>query len=146
MGIPTFDQMMRPVLELGTREPVSRKSATAAMEEHFGMSAEERAARIPSGHATYVRHRVGWAMTDLLKAGLWRSAARRFIAPHPRESRFFSGIRAASQWPTSAHLPAFQAWKRTFGTKNDNEPEDDEVQRVEKTDAARKGGRSSRRR
>ena len=133
MAIPTFDQMMRPVLELATREPVSRKSATAAMEEHFDLTQEERAARIPSGYTTYVRHRVGWAMTDLHKAGLLEKCAPKMYRATLEGVAFLqrhsSGITVADL----NTLPAFQAWKKTFGTKTDTEPESGAVEQVEKT-------------
>ena len=40
------------------------------MAESFRLTPEERLQRIPSGAATYLRNRVGWAMTYLTKAGL----------------------------------------------------------------------------
>lgn len=133
MAIPTFDRMLQPILALATREPISRKTATLAMEAHFSLSEEERAARIPSGQATYVRHRVGWAMTDLLKAELLEKCGPRmyratqegviFLQRHPN-------FIAVADLDT---LPAFQAWRKTFGTKTDTTPKPVSPSEVETT-------------
>jgi hypothetical protein len=49
LAIPTFDQMLRPLLDLAAREPLTRSSGTAAMNAYFKLAAEEQEARIPSG-------------------------------------------------------------------------------------------------
>src|SRR5689334_8259991 len=92
MAIPTFDKFLRPILELAQSD-ITRLSATAAMGEHFGLTPEERTSRLPSGRATYVRNRVGWAMTFLTKGCLIAKVApktyrvtdagRQFLKTHP---------------------------------------------------------------
>ena len=119
MPIPTFDKMLRPLLKLATTEPITRRSATDAMATHFNLTEDERNARIPSGKTTFVHHRVGWAMTDLTKAGLIEKCrpktyqataqAGAFLQMHPDE------ITVANL----DTLPAFREWKKTFGTKAD---------------------------
>ena len=69
MAIPTFDQMLRPILALACEREITRRDMRPAMEEHFNLSPEDRAASIRSGE-TYVNNRTGWAMTFLTKAGL----------------------------------------------------------------------------
>ncbi len=76
MAIPTFEMMLRPILAMATQESITRIGVTAAMEDHFNLSQEEREARIQTG-ATYVRNRAGWAMTFLTKAGLIEKVASR---------------------------------------------------------------------
>lgn len=70
MSIPTYDQLLRPVLELSTREAITRRSATTAMTKEFCLTEEEAKSRIPSGSATYIANRTGWAMSHLTKGGL----------------------------------------------------------------------------
>ncbi len=70
MTIPTYDLMMRPILELAAREGITRASIETNMAEHFRLSPAERAQMIPSGHSRLVQNRAGWAMTYLTKAGL----------------------------------------------------------------------------
>lgn len=75
MAVPTFDQMLRPILELSAREAITRQSATAAVMEFFNLTEEERQETIASG-ATKVGNRAGWAMSHLGKAGLISKVAK----------------------------------------------------------------------
>src|SRR5947199_9794209 len=70
MNVPKLDTMLRPILALSVDAPITRVSATESMALHFGLSAEDRQVRIPSGKSTYVRNRTGCAMTFLTKGGL----------------------------------------------------------------------------
>lgn len=70
MPIPTYDQMLHPLLELAAKHDLTRRKAEAAMGEHFQLTDDERAQRIPSGASTYVGNRAGWAMTFLTKGKL----------------------------------------------------------------------------
>jgi restriction system protein len=97
MAIPSFDKMFRPVLELATREQISRRTANDAMIAHFKLSPEESEQKLPSGNSTVVSNRTGWAMTFLTKAGLITKIAPRmyrasaiaadFLAQHPERIR-----------------------------------------------------------
>ena len=86
--IPTFDKMLDPLLAIAAKEPLTRRTATTAMQQQFNLTEEERNARIPSGQSTVVGNRAGWAMTFLTKAGLScggekaknNNAARRNVA------------------------------------------------------------------
>ena len=93
MAIPTFDQMLRPILALAGVQTITRRIAGTAMEEQFHLTQAERDARIPSGSSTYVHNRAGWAMTFLTKGGLISKVApktyaitepgRSFLDAHP---------------------------------------------------------------
>jgi restriction system protein len=93
MAIPTYDKLLRPLLETATREPITRRTATEAMSQLFSLTPEERENRIPSGGDTYIRNRTGWAITFLTKAGLlektvpktYRASAKAgpFLKAHP---------------------------------------------------------------
>ena len=94
MPIPTYDKMLHPILELSTREPVTRRTAMEAMIRHFSITQEEAEQRIPSGASTFVGNRAGWAMTFLTKAGLIEKVAPKtyratrnaepFLKTHPQ--------------------------------------------------------------
>lgn len=94
MAIPTFEQMLRPILAMAELGQISRKSVVAPISDQFNLGPEDREARIPSGSSTYVQNRSGWAMTLLTKAGLIERVAPRtyaitaagkaFLASHPK--------------------------------------------------------------
>ncbi len=93
MAIPTYDLMMRPVLDLATQTDISRRTVELAMRDHFHLSEEVMALRIPSGQDGLIRNRAGWAMTYLGKAGLLAKVApktyratdagRAYLRQHP---------------------------------------------------------------
>ena len=70
MAIPSFDKLLRPILNLASREDITRQTATTAMEQELTLSPEERERRIPSDRMTVMRNRTGWAMSFLTKGGL----------------------------------------------------------------------------
>jgi restriction system protein len=70
MAVPTYDLMMRPLLELASQQDITRRIAEQAMRAHFHLTDEEMALRIPSGTSGVVANRSGWAMTHLTKAAL----------------------------------------------------------------------------
>lgn len=111
MTIPTYEQMLHPLLTLAAQQDISRRAMSEAMAAHFQLSPEDREARIPSGQS-YVRNRVGWAMTFLTKGALIEKVAPRtyritergkaFLVQHPngiseRELRQLPGWREAWQ-------------------------------------------------
>ena len=70
MAIPTHYPMMRPLMELAARQDLTRRSAELAIRDHFHLTEEEMALRVPSGQHGIAKDRAGWAMTYLTKAGL----------------------------------------------------------------------------
>jgi restriction system protein len=96
MAIPTYDKLMRPILELAAQQPISRRTATDAMITRHALTADEVAQRLAGGDST-VHNRVGWAMTFLTKAGLIAKIApktyqatelgRQFLGKHEGDIR-----------------------------------------------------------
>jgi restriction system protein len=126
MAIPTYDQMFRPILALACEGPVTRQSAAEAMVVHFKLTEDEQKAAIPSGGATYVRHRVGWAMTGLTKSGLIEKVSPKTYRATDLGKTFLKDHPAAVSDKDLAKLPAFQEWKKTFKSKtNGHKPTDD---------------------
>ena len=67
MPIPSFDQMLRPVLALATVQDISRRIVESAMADQFKLTPSERAQRLASGGSTVIGNRSSWAMTFLSK-------------------------------------------------------------------------------
>lgn len=119
MSIPKLDVLLRPILALSAEGTITRVSATESMNEHFALSKEDREVRIPSGGSTYVRNRVGWAMTFLTKGGLIEKVApRQYLATD--RGRAFLG--AHSDEIRVADLEALEGWKQAWNP----DPADDE--------------------
>jgi restriction endonuclease Mrr len=75
MAVPTYDLMMRPLLELAAQQDITWRTAEQAMRTHFHVTEEEMALLTPTGQIGLVRNRAGWAMTCLKKAGLLANVA-----------------------------------------------------------------------
>jgi restriction system protein len=121
MTIPKYDELFRPLLELATKESITRRSATEAMCDAFKLSEEDRAARLPSGNSTYIRSRTGWAMTFLTKGRLIEkvarleyratAAGREFLAQSPGRIRL-KDLEAIPGWK--------EAWNSTRSRASDD--------------------------
>jgi restriction system protein len=71
MPMPTYEQLMLPLLQLSADGAEhSIREAVETLGNHFGLSSEERTELLPSGSQPRFANRVGWARTDLKKAGL----------------------------------------------------------------------------
>ncbi|MSP53334.1 MAG: restriction endonuclease [Gammaproteobacteria bacterium] len=71
MPIPTYDQIMLPMLDfIKDGKPRSMAETIDYMADYFKLSSEERLVMIPSGQSSYIRNRTGWCRTYLHKAGL----------------------------------------------------------------------------
>jgi restriction system protein len=119
MAIPTFEECFRPVLELATREDITRRSTADAMCNYFKMTPEEREERTKGRGYTFISSRTGWAMTYLTKAGLIELVApktyratkfgKKYLIEHPNTITF----RNLSQ------IHAYAAWKKSCSTSNE---------------------------
>lgn len=120
MLIPTYEQMLRPILELASKQNITRISATAAMIDHFQMSDEAREARVPSGKSTYVRNRAGWAMTFLTKGRLIEKVAPRTYRSTPAGREFL----AAHPTIRERDLRSLPGWKEAWGGSKTDETDE----------------------
>ncbi|MFN7916696.1 MAG: restriction endonuclease [Vicinamibacterales bacterium] len=122
MPIPTYEQMLRPLLSVAASQDITRKDASVLMADQFNLTSDEREARIPSGQSTYIRNRVGWAMTFLTKGSLIEKVAprtyritdrgRAFLAQHPHDIK-------------ERELRALPGWRAAWGHTDDDAPETD---------------------
>lgn len=71
MAVPTYDQLMLPLLKLaGSNLASDLPTAEKLLAEEFSLSEQDRALLLPSGQQTALRNRTGWASFYLMKAGL----------------------------------------------------------------------------
>lgn len=77
MAIPNFQMIMLPLmLALEDGRSRSMRELTQLMADAFGLTEEERTAKLPSGQQTIISNRVGWAKSDLKFAGLLENPVR----------------------------------------------------------------------
>ncbi len=121
MAIPTYDKMLRPILDIATREPVTRRSATDAMIRHFSLTQQEIEQRIPSGASTVIGNRAGWAMTFLTKAGLVEKIAPKTYRASKRAEPFLSAHPQSITVPDLRELKGFEeAWEAGRAKRREN--------------------------
>lgn len=80
MAVPTYDQLMLPLLRLaGAGRASDLPTAEKLLAEEFQLSADDRTLKLPSGQQTALRNRTGWASFYLMKAGLLNKPKRGFF-------------------------------------------------------------------
>lgn len=85
MAIPDFQTIMRPLLAClddGGEHRIA--DVRQRLDAYFGLTAEEREARLPSGRDTTFRNRVGWATAHLYRTGLLERPRRSVYRITPR--------------------------------------------------------------
>ena len=71
MAVPTYDQLMLPLLRLAGMGLASNlPTAERLLAEEFELDEADRALLLPSGQQSALRNRTGWASFYLMKAGL----------------------------------------------------------------------------
>jgi restriction system protein len=69
MTLPTFQELMRPSLEL-SKSKTGFTEAVGVLADQLNLSEEDRNAKTPKNQKSAFRGRVGWAITYLRQAGL----------------------------------------------------------------------------
>jgi restriction system protein len=69
MALPTFQELMRPSLEL-SKSKTGFTDAVGILADQLNLSEEDRNAKTPKNQKSAFRGRVGWAITYLRQAGL----------------------------------------------------------------------------
>lgn len=99
MSVPTYDRFIEPVLRFLAAHPSGAPVAEVreGVAETTGLTAEDRAALLPSGGQPVFSNRIGWAHDRLKRAGFSESPRRgfwkltpegqAFAAKHPKLSR-----------------------------------------------------------
>ena len=73
---PTWDEFLRPILELAELKPIMRRTAVPAIADKYNFSEKIRSYKLKSGQPQ-IQNRAGWAMSSLVKA--------KFIEKHASE-------------------------------------------------------------
>ena len=77
MALPTYEDVMLPVLQiLEASGPRHRRELVAAVSDALHLSEAERQRTLPSGKATVIVSRVGWALAYLKQARVVESPSR----------------------------------------------------------------------
>lgn len=64
---PTWDEFLRPLLELASEKPIMRRTAVSVIAKKFNFSEGIRSYKLKSGQPQ-IQNRAGWAMSSLVKA------------------------------------------------------------------------------
>lgn len=124
MAIPTYEQMLRPILALACVQDITRKTMTGAMIEHFKLTAEQQEERIQTG-ASKVHNRAGWAMTFLTKGGLIEK-----IAPKTYRATSYGQdfLQNHPETITNRDLQAIPGWHEAWRVSKQTEGNEEEIQ------------------
>jgi len=94
--LPTWDEFLRPLLELAAAGPIMRRTAVQKIADKYHFSSEIRNSRVKSGQA-HIDNRSGWAMSSLIKANL--------ISKHPTEKFTYQITEAGRSYLTKHNGP-----------------------------------------
>lgn len=120
MAIPKYDEMMLPLLrflEDGTEH--AQRELSDRIAAHFKLTPEECAKMLPKVRATYVRHRVGWAVFSLRRAGLAEHPRRGIVCISDEGRKFLEGNPSQLRAADLKAFPAFIAFVRRMKTDTD---------------------------
>jgi len=79
MSLPSYQSFMTPLLrEIADGSVVRLKDIDSKVYQQLGLTPEQLQLRIPSGKQTYAYHRLGWAKTYLVQAGLVEQPKRAY--------------------------------------------------------------------
>ena len=95
MPVPTYDQLVAPLLRLLLAEPEGLKASVAQdrVARQVGLSAADMGEMLPSGRQLVYRNRISWAHDRLKRAGLSSSPRRGHWQLTP------AGVTYARRWP-----------------------------------------------
>jgi restriction system protein len=112
MTLPTYENCLRPILEMSATADISRRTVLEPVSDLFELTPEERSKTIPSGHSTVMQSRTGWAMTFLTKGGLIEKVSRGQYRITERGREFLIKY---PQQITHKDLRAIPGWEQAWG-------------------------------
>ncbi len=86
---PTWDEFLRPLLELAAQAPIMRRTAVPAIADKFNFPEKIRSFKLKAGQPQ-IQNRAGWAMSSLVKA--------KFIEKHLTEKFTYQITNAGSDY------------------------------------------------
>lgn len=108
MGIPTYQEMMLPVLKLIEAGRATMSELLPDLKQQFGITEEEAAALLPSGKQTYLSNRAHWARNYLSQAGLVEAVKRGSYRITPLGQAHLAGRPSSITVDTLKQFPKFQ--------------------------------------
>ena len=116
--IPDYQTLMRPVLECASSGEARISNVIEQLADKFSITAEERAAVLPSGKQTRFANRVNWAKSYLKQGGLVEITGRGRFSITDRGRAALSDKAAIINNAYLAQFEDFQAFKeKTNGTE-----------------------------
>lgn len=119
-GVPTYDEVMLPLLKVAATGPLTRAEATERVSNEMALTPEQRAVLMPRGH-TVIRDRVGWARTYLVQAGLLRSVRRGVFELTERGRSLLATKPLRIDMALLQTFPEFQAFRARSRSLEDSE-------------------------
>ena len=129
--IPTFDQLLRPLLAMAAEKKITRRTATEEIVATFKLSPTEAAQRTPSGSSTLIGNRCGWAMTFLTKAALISKiekntyeateSGKKYLISHP-QAITHADLKLISGWDEAWELGRQKRRERRGSVASDEAP------------------------
>lgn len=120
MAVPTYEEMMRPALELLNREGETQfRTMPEQIADAMGISAEDRAQTIGSGQLV-VTNRVGWALTYMVQAGVVVRPRRGYAEITPRGRDLLTETTGPISNGNLVQFEEFQEFRRRSGKRAGN--------------------------
>lgn len=111
MAVPTYDQLMLPLLRLAAEGRASNlPAAEKILADELGLSEADRSLLLPSGQQTALRNRTGWASFYLMKAGLLAKPKRGYFEITSRGVKVLENPPARIDKSFLASFPEFLAF------------------------------------
>lgn len=110
MAVPTFDQLLRPILKFSSVQPITRKSALEGVIKEFKLTKEDQQETIASGNSK-ISNRTGWAMSHLTKGGLIEKVAKHTYQATEKGRKY---LKSHSGPITTSDLKDIEGWKEAW--------------------------------
>ena len=114
MGLPTYQQLMLPVLHYLCQRleetPISRLEDELA--RSLKLSVTDLAKILPSGQQSVFQNRLNWARAYLSKAGLIESTRRGYVRGNERAKALLAEVLKEIDLQFLARYPEFVAWRQ----------------------------------
>ncbi|MFI5361654.1 MAG: restriction endonuclease [Elusimicrobiota bacterium] len=118
MAIPDFQSIMLPLLKLtGDGQEHRYLEAIDKLADNFGLSDEERKARLPSGVDEIFDNRVGWAKTFIKKAALVEATRRGYFKITDRGREVLKGNPKRIDMKFLDQFPEYREWRAIKNVK-----------------------------
>lgn len=125
MAVPSYEQMMRPTLEvLADKGPLAFRSLVDLVAERMQIGEVDMAATIDSGQPVVV-NRVGWAVTYLVQAGVIKRPKRAYAEVTERGRLLLANVHGPISNADLAQFEEFLDFKKRSGRKPKQAPGDD---------------------